>query len=298
MGKDAACAAAVNLLPNPTERPRDVYSAVASAVQRKAVKDASSATQRVGEAAKLLERNGGVVDRKLVKQTVMTVVYGVTLFGAKEQISNRLRERGWTNEQEIFGVSWYLAKSVFDCIDEVFKNANETKEWLARCAREVAGTGQVVTWTSPMGFPVHQPYVRKTAKKIKTSLQTATIQVEEPLPPGSLRLVDKKAQTSAFPPNYVHSLDSSHMMMTAIECQKQGVTFAGVHDSFWTHAGSVDHLGILLRHAFVDLHSRPLLKQLQSELQELMKEQGKLPALPKMGRLDVREVLRAEYFFS
>lgn len=44
------------------------------------------------------------VDRKLVKQTIMTSVYGVTFIGARAQISNRLFERGWSNEQEVFQV--------------------------------------------------------------------------------------------------------------------------------------------------------------------------------------------------
>ena len=34
----------------------------------------------------------------------MTTVYGVTPIGAKDQISNRLTERGWTNEAEIYQV--------------------------------------------------------------------------------------------------------------------------------------------------------------------------------------------------
>ena len=29
-------------------------------------------------------------------------------------------------------------------------------------------------------------------------------------------------QSSAFPPNYIHSLDSSHMMMTALRCSQLG----------------------------------------------------------------------------
>lgn len=41
------------------------------------------------------------------------------------------------------------------------------------------------------------------------------------------RIVDRMAQTSAFPPNYIHSLDASHMMMTAIECRRHGIAFAG-----------------------------------------------------------------------
>jgi DNA-directed RNA polymerase len=27
-------------------------------------------------------------------------------------------------------------------------------------------------------------------------------------------------QKNAFPPNYIHSLDSTHMMLTALYCQK------------------------------------------------------------------------------
>ena len=32
----------------------------------------------------------------------------------------------------------------------------------------------------------------------------------------------KQRQRTAFPPNYIHSIDSSHMMLTAIACQQEG----------------------------------------------------------------------------
>lgn len=51
--------------------------------------------------------------------------------------------------------------------------------------------------------------------------------------------VTKARQRSAFPPNYIHSIDSAHMMRTALACKRAGIAFAGVHDSFWTHAGTV-----------------------------------------------------------
>lgn len=40
-----------------------------------------------------------------------------------------------------------------------------------------------------------------------------------------------KRQRTAFPPNFVHSLDGSHMMMTAVACKKAGLNFAGL--LFW-----------------------------------------------------------------
>lgn len=51
------------------------------------------------------------VDRKLVKQTVMTSVYGVTFIGARTQILNRLEERDNLPEgQSLFGPANYAAK--------------------------------------------------------------------------------------------------------------------------------------------------------------------------------------------
>lgn len=51
------------------------------------------------------------MDRKLVKQTVMTSVYGVTYVGAREQIKRRLKDRGVImDDTEVFGASCYAAK--------------------------------------------------------------------------------------------------------------------------------------------------------------------------------------------
>lgn len=43
--------------------------------------------------------------------------------------------------------------------------------------------------------------------------------------------------------------------MTAIECKNQGLTFAAVHDSYWTHARDIDLMGKILRDQFIKLYS-------------------------------------------
>jgi hypothetical protein len=51
------------------------------------------------------------INRKLVKQTVMTSVYGVTFVGARMQILNRLKERGTIQDQaEMYRAACYAAK--------------------------------------------------------------------------------------------------------------------------------------------------------------------------------------------
>ena len=44
--------------------------------------------------------------------------------------------------------------------------------------------------------------------------------------------IQRVRQRSAFPPNFIHSIDSSHMMMTAIACHKAGEQLALTSFSF------------------------------------------------------------------
>ena len=53
------------------------------------------------------------------------------------------------------------------------------------------------------------------------------------------------------------------------ECKplEAGLTFAGVHDSFWTHAGDVPEMSKIIREKFIELHSVSLLEELHRDLQ-------------------------------
>ena len=76
----------------PRDSPGDVYTGVANVLKRMVAEDAADASdpETAATAAALAPH----IDRKLVKQTVMTSVYGVTHVGARQQIQSRLRERG------------------------------------------------------------------------------------------------------------------------------------------------------------------------------------------------------------
>ena len=45
--------------------------------------------------------------------------------------------------------------------------------------------------------------------------------------------INTQKQKSAFPPNYVHSLDSTHMLLTARDMYKAKLDFSAVHDRFF-----------------------------------------------------------------
>ena len=76
-----------------------------------------------------------------------------------------------------------------------------------------------------------------------------------------------------------------------------GLAFAGVHDSFWTHAGSVETMNTILREKFLELHSQPLLSNLRQELVAECPDVD-IPAVPKLGNLQLEQISDATYFFN
>lgn len=75
-----------------------------------------------------------------------------------------------------------------------------------------------------------------------------------------------------------------------------GLTFAAVHDSFWTHASDVDELNRHLRDSFVELYEFPVLEDLLDSLQ-VRYPHLTFPPVPSRGNLSLRSVRDSTYFF-
>ncbi|KAI0731720.1 hypothetical protein BC629DRAFT_1718248 [Irpex lacteus] len=276
LGGDDRGAQQVNL--GVTDRPSDVYTHVATMVEKQIQEDLQSGEKW----AKMLT---GKVTRKVVKQTVMTTVYGVTYIGAREQIEKRLMEQGELDPEDAWQAAAYLAKKVLACIGDLFTGAKGIQLWLNMAARlitkaippdriEAATSGTAkekakslrkeqmtsVIWTTPLGLPIVQPYRAVKRRQVQTAIQSVFIS-----DPNSPAAVNSVKQASAFPPNFIHSLDATHMMMTALECQQRDITFASVHDSYWTHASDIDEMSTIIRDTFIALHSSDILGKLDAE---------------------------------
>lgn len=302
LGRDTPGAMQVNLIDS--DKPQDVYTEVANIVEQYRIKDA----QTGDVIAQAVE---GLITRKVVKQTVMTIVYGVTNFGANRQIARKLEEEenySFTKSQ----LANYITIKIFRAVKSLFTSAREIQEWLKNCAAQISRTDSPVSWETPFGLPVVQPYHKIKRSKTKTGLQQIgmVIQTDE------TEKVNLNKQRNAFAPNFIHSLDASHMLLTAKRMREFNLTFASVHDSFWTHACDVKTMNQVCREEFVNLHSLPILENLHSSLVEKhggqkmisgpyivqgTKESRKhviIDNLPKKGNLDIKEVLDSTYFFS
>lgn len=160
-----------------------------------------------------------------------------------------------------------------------------------------------LSWTTPLGFQVTQPYILPLpSEQHKTGIYLFTphllcsscllvalqkISFARPYSSyfhssssstSSFPPVDILKQSSSFPPNFIHSLDATHMFLTALACYNDAnlTSFAAVHDSYYSHASDYHILQDILKQQFIQLYSQPILQNLRQELIE--KYQGyKIP---------------------
>ncbi|KAG4305617.1 hypothetical protein PORY_001173 [Pneumocystis oryctolagi] len=281
LGGDISGARQVNL--EPSNRPYDVYTRVAELVNDHVQKDAKE-----GNHLAILLKDK--ISRKIVKQTVMTNVYGVTYVGARNQILNQLKDLNDLPKEMLFNLASYLAKIVFLSLKSMFTGAHKIQEWLNEAARRISKSINTspsshinhmtsVIWTSPLNLPIVQPYRKSSRKQIKTNLQSIFI-----TDPNDMSPVDTRKQQTAFPPNFIHSLDATHMLMSAVSCKNAGLTFASVHDSYWTHAADIDNMNVILRETFVKLHEENIMENLLNEFQERYKGYKTLISVSKNSK--------------
>lgn len=265
-----------------SDRPTDVYADVAEQAARFIKADTSP------EALML----DGWITRKLVKQPVMTSLYDVTIVGMRKQIQEKLKDAGFHKEY-VYDAAKYLVPIVRKSVGDVCVAARDVMAWLRHCAVRIAATGEAVTWESPIGMICEQPYMKSKLKKVVTAMQTIKINIGL----DGIGNVRPGKQASGFSPNWVHSVDASHMMRVAIAAHKEGIDFAGVHDSYWGHACNMDRLVDITRQEFLNTHVKPLHHQLYDQF-KIRYPDVRFNEPPPCGSFDITEVLRSQYIFG
>ena len=281
IGLDPIGARAVNL--EPAERPADIYSDVLRLTIPKVEQDAK-------DGHPLAQNWLGHIFRDTVKRAVMTVPYGVTLQGIRDQFITDGHTKNLEGSQSLNAN--YLRDVVYDAVGNVVVAARQLMDWLRVSAVQVARKGKAIRWTTPIGFYVIQEYLETRSRIIRTTM--FSIYLREP---KKDQTVSAERQERGIPPNFVHSHDGSHMGLTALRCHDEyGMTdMIFVHDNYVTHACNVDHMGVAAREEFVIQHTP---NQLEIFKQEVEANTGEvLPDLPPRGNFDINKVKVSPYFF-
>lgn len=338
MLRDEVGGEAVNLKPD--DHVHDIYGIVAEKVKELLKKDMQEGTDDTIEATedgssylkkgtKSLAKewlNHGV-SRSVTKRPTMTLCYGASKFGFADQILEDTVYPALAHNPLSFSkpsqASRYMAGLIWDSLKGVVVKAVEAMEWLQTASgllakdKNIEGKNLPTTWITPAGFPVKQKYPKVRVKRLNTVLSgsikifdTTSGSTEEATEGSVLRLafaeptdeIDSRKQKQGIAPNFVHSMDASHLMLTVCACVDKGVNaFAMIHDSYGVPAGYGSIMFTTVREVFVSTYTEnDVLQDLHDHICNLLspKMLKDLPEVPTKGDLDLDCAKESMYAFS
>lgn len=285
MLRDPIGAKAVNLTPG--DSPADLYTEVSDRVQ--AMADES-------EDPISISWKGGQVTRSVVKRPAMTFVYSATRYGFQDQVMAELNGSTATARESADAAKW-ISFALWDAIGDTVVAASTAMEWLKAVARLFNRAALPIWWTSPIGLPVYQSYQSQSRGRVKCYVGGRRIElslrVEEPT-------LDGRAMVNAISPNFVHSLDASHLMAVVNRCTDHGLySLSLIHDSFGSHAADAQALAGILRDTFIEQYRGDVLARFRDEVAAQLPPElaAEIPPLPPMGSLDIETISGSEYLF-
>lgn len=312
----------VNLVPD--TKPADVYQIVADRVNEELNHDNS-------EVAEQWKSYG--VSRKIVKRNVMTFAYSSEKFGFKQQqmedlmkpledeVLEGIRKEHPFGEDHGRQAASFIASKVWDAVNATVTKAAEGMRFIQKCAQLTAHEAKPLIWTSPIGLPVVHAYEDWNVNRVRIFLYDKSIQPADAsknskikasgdvyncimlnlrtTPKGSL---DKTKQRNAAAPNFIHSLDASHLMFSVLAGLDEGIEdFMLIHDSFGTHAADTGRFGYLIREQFVAMYEHfDVMQRLYNTTYSQLTDTTRMADLeiPASGNLDLRCVLTSDYAFA
>lgn len=324
MTRDDVAGRLVNLCPS--EDPADIYQTVADLLS-KDLERIKAGGGVAGEHATYWLGLGidGLLPRTLTKRQVMVLPYG----GTKDSFFTYTRE--WLDEHDPLKLPKdcpdeerraayaertqrisLLTGRLWDIVGEVVSGGVTVMKWLQDCAKHATVANQPIFWVTPSGFVVRHFYGVQKAKQLETKLDGAKVFLQMTT---TTKELDIKSQLQGIAPNFVHSLDASALVDTVVLARDAGLAaITSVHDAYGTHAADMWALFKLLREAFVETHQHDILALFRnachSVLVGVLVAEGKdpleaaqiadekLPPPPRLGTLEIRDVLSSDYFFA
>ncbi|AVQ80729.1 DNA-directed RNA polymerase [Variovorax sp. PMC12] len=325
MLRDPKGGAAVNLVP--ADKPQDVYAIVAEIVKKYLADAAANGTEDalahtdegrayVREGTKTFAKQWMEfgVTRKVTKRSVMTLAYGSKEYGFRQQLmedivkpamddatshDGTVDRHAFPFSDDGYNAAGFMAKAIWNAVSVTLVAAVGAMKWLQEAASLAASENLPVRWTTPVGFPVMQEYKDTKANRVDTilagKLVRATMYTEKPE-------LSTTKMASAISPNFVHSCDAAHLMLTVARGTQAGIhSYAMVHDSFGTLAADMEVFFPVVREAFVEIYTEVnVLEAFRDEINLILSPaaRDKLKPLPATGTLDVALVKESRYCFA
>src|SRR5690606_1088957 len=214
---------------------------------------------------------------------------GSTKFSSRDFILNdyiRSEDTGIPRELQAKAAAW-LNHHLWQAIGMVVVKARQAMDWLQDCSGKILDQFDVIQWKTPTGFVVQQDY-RKVAPA--GTVRVLLFGGARWNVAGTTDQPDRQGHRNGIAPNFIHSMDASHMQLVALRCREQGIdSMAMIHDDFGTHAADAAQFGKIIRDVFLEMYSGT--DWLYEFAARYMEAGVVLEDPPEKGSLDLSQVL-------
>jgi len=215
--------------------------------------------------------------RDMSKNPVMITGYGAGEETIKKNIGNYLvKYNEDASKADKIGEAYIAAISA---------NAGAVKSLTGalkgRVSKAVEDGATRFQWTTADGFIASTEYRDIEPNRIRAGVFNALVKNMHPTELDDVKTIGSMA------PNFIHSIDSTHLRMTVNGCNHDLVT---VHDSIGSHAATYFDTARVIREQFVEVHQYDALGNLCESMEM---------RTPKFrGDYKVEEALESSYIFS
>ena len=191
-----------------------------------------------------------------------------------------------------------LARNLILAINDTCVGPLKTMKFLQKITDHILSQGEKeLSWVTPSGFPVLYEVWRQRNLKIRGTIRgigRISHQIKVPVLTKEGELVPcRRSFASGCSPNFVHSMDASHMARVIDSFTGD---FGAIHDSYSTHASDVDRLLEHTKWQFAMMYNKQnFFRNIEDML--LNSREDYEVVQPKLGDLDISEIISSDYFF-
>ena len=218
-------------------------------------------------ASDIVELRDLKLSRKIIKRSVMTIPYNISMAGVGEHISEHfetfwvLKERfvkipssaTISGKEIVLTASQFgtLCKIIYFVLTKELPSLRLLSNYFDRMMDVFIKLNLPITWITPSGLKISYTSIKFESKIIKANLMSTSKKTTIRLPTQSL---DKLSMKRSFMPNFIHSLDASNVHLLLDKVANLNLPVYTVHDCFASTPNNLFTLERLVKEAFINIY--------------------------------------------
>jgi DNA-directed RNA polymerase len=210
------------------------------------------------------------VTRKLVKKSVMTIPYNISMRGVQNQIKEHTKymyllnkhvyilpsefSKEGKNIDLTFSEVMKIGTIVYDALNSGIPSLKLLRDYLDEMVKIILKLNIWVYWTTPNGLKVNLSTVKMKSHILKSRLYSGNKPITITLPTKQL---DKMAIKRSLMPNLIHSLDATNIQLFINKVDRT-IPFYTIHDCFATLPNNMTYLENKVKEAFIEIYFKDI----------------------------------------